>query len=134
MRTSKKLYLTEMDDAQEFGCEDCWPAAAEAAWLARSELTPLAELVDESHFHVMILACSRCAQRFLSIFTEMIDWAEGDDAQDWQLLPITEPEAANLSKQGASIETKLEALGTGRRSLHRDYPSAAAPRVFWSDG
>ena len=65
----------------------------------------------------------------------MIDWAGGDDAQYWQLLPITEPEAANLLEQGESLmETKLEALGTGRRALHRDYPSAAAPRVFWKSG
>jgi hypothetical protein len=83
----------------------------------------------------MILACPRCAQRLVSIFTETIDWAEGDDAQYWQLLPMTEPEAANLVGQGASLtETKLEAIGPGRRSLHRDYASGSAPRVFWSTG
>ena len=123
------------DRGQEFGCEHCWPAAAEAAWLARGALKEINTLFDESHFHVMILECPRCTQHFVSIFSETIDWAEGDDPQYWQLLPITETEAVNLLEQGNSLtETTLETLGPGRRSLHRDYPSGAAPHVFWSTG
>src|SRR5262245_31411288 len=124
-----------MNDAQEFGCEGCWPAAADAAWLARSALKQIATLFDESHFHVMILTCPRCAQRFVSIFTERIDWTGGDDPQYWQLLPLTEPETTSLLDRGDSLtETTLETLGANRRSLHRDYPSDAEPRVFWRAG
>src|ERR671932_749084 len=59
---------------QKFGCELCWPADARAAWVARGGLTRLEGLVDESHFIVTILACPRCDQRYVSIFTETIDW------------------------------------------------------------
>jgi len=118
-----------------FGCEQCWPPSSDAAWQARSTLTSAAELIDESHFHVMILACPACAQRFVSIFTEMIDWANGDDAQYWQLMPITEIEAGNLIAQKDSLnETILDALGAGRRSLHRDYPSGKEPEIIWRTG
>ena len=65
----------------DFGCERCWPPIADAAWEARGGLTHVAELIDDSHFHVMILACPCCTQRFVSIFTETIDWEDGDDPQ-----------------------------------------------------
>ena len=55
---------------QDFGCERCWPSTADAAWEAREELTHVQELIDDSHFHVMILACPCCTQRFVSVFTE----------------------------------------------------------------
>lgn len=120
---------------QEFGCDRCWPADAEAAWEARRGLTRLEELIDESHFRVMILACPRCAQRYVSVFTEMIDWKDGEDPQYWALLPITEAEAEGLSQRGASLdEMSLNMLGRARRCLRRDYPKAEPPRVFWGSG
>ena len=120
---------------EDFGCEDCWPEAADAAWSKRGGLTRVAELIDESHFHVMILECGRCTQRFISIFTETIDWSDGDDPQYWQLMPINGAEAAVLIEQGHSLdETKLDRLGPGRRSLHRDYPSGGTRVCFWSTG
>jgi hypothetical protein len=120
---------------ENFGCERCWPSTAEAAWEARETLTRVQELIDESHFHVMILACARCTQRFVSIFTEMIDWAGGDDPQYWTLLPITEKEAADLVQQKSSLtEASLNALGPGRRCLQHDYPKASAPRTSWGTG
>ena len=92
------------------------------------------ELIDESHFHVMILACAHCAQRFVSIFAETIDWADGEDPQYWTLLPITGAEAADLTEQRNLLtESELYAL-PGRRCLRRDYPKAAAPRTFWAEG
>lgn len=119
----------------ELGCERCWPRAADAAWEARRALTHVAELIDESHFHVMILACPRCAQRFVSVFTETIDWKDGDDSQYWTLLPITEAEAADLVKQRDSLtETKFNSLGPYRRSLRLDHPKAAPGRIFWGTG
>src|SRR5262249_4159896 len=120
---------------QNFGCEYCWPSTADAAWDARGALTRAQELIGESHFHVMILACARCTQRFVSVFTEVIDWEDGDDPQYSTLLPITETEAADLVQQWNSLtEASLEAMGRGRRSLRRDYPKSAAPLNSWGIG
>ncbi len=84
---------------EDFGCGRCCPPSADAAWEARRSLTHVVKLIDDLHFHVMILACPGCNQRFLSVFTEMVDWAEGDDSQYWTLLPITGAEAADLVQQ-----------------------------------
>lgn len=120
--------------ADNFGCERCWPGEADAAWDARRELTSVHELIDESHFHVMILECPRCAQRFLSVFTEIIDWMGGDDSQYWTLLPLTEAEACELAQQRESLsESKLHALGHGRRCLMRAWPKGAvAHTLSWT--
>ena len=127
-----------MDDngsGETFGCERCWPPSADAAWDFRRALTCEADLIDESHFDVTIRACRSCSQRFLSIFTEMIDWEGGDDPQYWTLLPITEVEAADLIRQGNSVtEQTLNCLGSGRRSLHHDHPKGKPPRTYWGTG
>jgi hypothetical protein len=125
----------EFMQTQEFGCDRCWPTDAHAAWEARAGLTCLEDLIDESHFHVMILACPHCGQRYVSIFTEMIDWQAGEDPQYWTLLPITEAEAESLIQQETSLsEMSLNALGRARRCLRRDHPKAEPPRVFWGSG
>lgn len=83
----------------------------------------------------MLLACPACSQRFVSVFTETIDWADGEDPQYWTLLPITAAEAAVLARLcGALTETELNALGPTRRSLQRDHPKGAAPHSFWGTG
>ena len=111
------------DRPEDFGCADCWPPDATQAWEARHTLTQVAELIDESHFHVMILGCPRCSQHFVSVFTEIIDWADGDDPQFWTVLPITAFESANLIKNRDSLtESTLEKLGPDRRCLRRDHP------------
>jgi len=115
-----------------FGCAGCWPADADAAWHARQSLSREAELADEPHYHVMILACAACGQRFLSAMIETVDWANGDDAQHWSLLPLTPYEAAKL-RLGSS-DSELEALGRDRRSLRRDHPGGGMARAFWSTG
>jgi hypothetical protein len=117
------------------GCKQCWPSAAEAAWKARQGLVLTAELIYESHYHVMILACLQCGQQFLSVFTEMIDWVHSDDAQYWQVIPLTESEAAALTGRGPALtEHEINAVGRGRQSLMRDYPTGQGPREFWGKG
>ncbi|HEX8450842.1 MAG TPA: hypothetical protein VF647_02030 [Longimicrobium sp.] len=92
-------------------------------------------LIGESHFIVSLLTCPRCAQRYVSIFTETIDWTDGEDPQYWTLLPITAAEADGLIQRAASLdETTLNALGPERRSLRRDSPKDKPPRVFWESG
>ena len=98
-------------------------------------MTREAELIDESHYHVMILACSRCTQRFVSVFTESVDWEDGDDPQYWILVPITGVEAADLVQARVSpTDAHLSALGPDRRALRRDHPKGAAARTFWGTG
>ena len=127
--------MRDQEPGEEFGCEHCLPLAADAAWEARRTLTHVAELIDESHYRVMILACPRCTQRFVSVFTETVDWVEGDDPQYWTLLPIIGEEAADLVQQRLSpTETKLYELGHGRRSLRLDHPKGVARRIFWGTG
>jgi len=71
----------------------------------------------------------------VSVFTETIDWQDGDDPQYWTLLPITEDEAANLNEQQITLdETSLNSLGPDRRSLHREHPKTGPLRVFWGTG
>lgn len=120
---------------QNYGCDYCWPLDANAAWEARGALTLRKELIDESHFIVIILGCNSCEQRFVSVFTETIDWQDGDDPQYWTLLPITEEEAASLNEQQNSLdETNLNSLGRDRRSLQREHPKTGPLLVFWGTG
>ena len=127
--------MSDEQIAEVFGCENCWPSSPEGADAASRALTREADLIDESHFHVMIRACRSCSQRFLSIFTEMIDWVGGDDPQYWTLLPITEVEAADLIRQGNSVtEQTLNSLGSGRRSLRHEHPKGKPPRTYWGTG
>jgi hypothetical protein len=110
----------------------CWPSNADAAWKARTLLEREADLIDEPHFHVMILACRVCAQRFVSVFTETIDWKDGDDAQSWSLIPITGEEKVRLS--AAPSEAELERLVPGRRCLELDHPTGESARTSWTFG
>jgi hypothetical protein len=120
---------------QNSGCERCWPSNADAAWEASRALTFVQHLISESHFIVSIRACACCNQRFISVFTEMIDWEGGDDPQYWTLMPITETEAAELAQQRDSLtESSLEALGRDRRSMQHDHPKATAPETYWRGG
>jgi hypothetical protein len=124
-----------MDDGDRFGCKRCWPPAAEVAWEARGGLTPVDELIDESHFGVLMLACPHCAQRFLSVFTERVDWKDSDDPQYWTQLPLTEAEATDLLRDRASLtEAVLDALGPGRRCLRLEHPKGGPRRIVWGSG
>ena len=120
------------ETAGGFGCAQCWPADPGAAWHVRQALRREAELTDEPHYHVMLLACGVCGQWFISVMIETVDWAGGDDSQHWSLLPLTAYEAAKL-RHGVS-DPELEALGRERRGLRRDHPAGGVARVFWDTG
>jgi hypothetical protein len=121
---------------ETFGCERCWPSSVEAAVVAKGELVIEERLIDESHFDAAIRACSHCGQRFVSIFTETIDWEKGEDPQYWILMPLTADEArALVENQDALSEATLNALPSTRRSLQSDYPKGAArSHQFWGRG
>lgn len=83
----------------------------------------------------MLLACAHCRQRFLSVFCETIDWADGEDPQYWTLTPLTEEETEALAARGGEIaETDIAALGGERRTLCRDFPKAEPIRTYWTRG
>jgi hypothetical protein len=108
----------------DFGCATCFGADAGALWSSRP-WTTLTRLIEDSHFGVTISGCPRCAQRFVRIFTEFVDWSGGDDAQHWDVLPVSEEEARELAAQGEDVSlTQIEALSDGRRHLQVDYPTS----------
>lgn len=125
----------ENQSTENFGCKRCWPAGAEAAWEERRGHSNVTDLIDESHLHIMILECSTCSQRFVSVFTEMIDWVDGDDSQYWILLPLTPAEGTSLIDQRASLtQSTFATLGPDRRCLRRDHPKGEKPAVYWGRG
>jgi hypothetical protein len=82
----------------------------------------------------MVLACQACEQHFISVFTETIDWADGDDPQYWQLHPITRGEWKQLCEGREPDRSVLESLGPARRCLHLAHPKGGPKKVFWSKG
>lgn len=117
------------------GCDYCWPSDADAAWDARRKLQRGPELADEAHFHVMVLICPRCGQRFVSVFTETIDWAKGNDPQYWSVIPVLEAEARGLEGLDEwTLQSKLDRLAPARRALRRDLPQSGAGRTYWAQG
>jgi len=118
-----------------YGCPTCWPELAIDAWEAQSALKAETVLIDDTHFRVWTLRCPGCAQGFVCVFPETIDWADGEDPMYWTVLPITPAESASLVSLGDSVcERDLNALGSGRRSLRRDFPKSAEPRCYWGSG
>jgi len=123
-----------MADQGTYGCTECWPDSAGAAWEARRQLERRRELIDESHFHVMILACSSCEQAFLSVFTEVIDYG-GDDSQGWILVPLTtEEERSLIGLPEDAIESAIYAVGEDRRSLWKIHPRGMTASCSWGRG
>ncbi|MFI5776838.1 hypothetical protein [Nocardia sp. NPDC051570] len=120
--------------ADQFGCAACYSEDAQACWLhfqdrCRREHT----LVDDSHFIVGLLRCPQCGQRFVSVFTEFIDWVGGEDPQYTTIMPLTEAEATTLIDGSRPIPA-IGALGSDRRYLTRDWPSGEPPTLTWALG
>ena len=117
------------------GCLRCWPATPEAAWHARRGLRELAMWIDEAHLSVRGLQCVHCARRFISVFTESIDWINGDDAQTWTTVPVTADEFTRVEAAlASSIEAALRVVPAERRSLRRDHPSGGDDQIGWARG
>ena len=128
--------ITKRKTDDDFGCERCWPDEAAAAWEAREGLATVEELIDESHYKVKLLSCPHCHQNFLSVFTEIVDWALGEDPMYWKVVPVEADDVAALTDwKGAPREVDLEAMARARRSLLRDFPAGASkPTVRWGVG
>lgn len=124
-----------MGSIEKLGCERCGAESADAAAENRPRLVLKTRLADESHFIVKLLTCPDCGQHWVSIFTEMIDWTQGDDAQYWTLLPVTKSESDELLAQGENVSTsRIEQIGSNRRYLQIDYPTGKEKRICWANG
>lgn len=124
-----------MADQVNFGCPKCWPDSAEAAWEAGLKIERRLDLVNDSHFHVMIMTCGSCRQPFLWVFTELIDWSAGDDSQGWTRIPLTAQEERRLiGLPEDEIEQAIYALGENRRSLRRIHPRGMTAGCGWGLG
>ena len=124
--------ITMSTTPSTLGCIACWPSSADAAYEALKNLQTEIELVDESHFTVKIRSCTKCEQLFVSVFTETIDWQDGDDPQCWSVMPLTPEEAQKLSAKGGAAG--ISALPTVRQSLCHDAPKGSAARNYWCQG
>jgi hypothetical protein len=119
----------------EFGCDRCFGGDAELLWRAHP-WHEVSELVDDSHFRVTIVACPDCRQQYIKLFTEFVAWTgDGDDAQHWDIMPLSDAEASELTARGEHVSLpRIEALSDGRRHLRIDFPSAGgSTKRFTSD-
>jgi hypothetical protein len=120
---------------QNFGCEECWHEDASLAYEAFRALKIDSYLIDESHYIVTMRHCLHCSQKFLTVFTETVDYLDGDDPQYRIIIPLTTDESEKLIHTGDSILSKdLESVGTKRRSLRWDHPKGANASVYWDIG
>jgi hypothetical protein len=117
-----------------FGCTICLPPDANDARSARAGLTAVTTLIDEAHYIVSLAACPRCRQRFVSVFTETIDWVNGEDPQRWTIMPISESDAVDLVSYGPRLQNVHLTALPARRSLLVEHPSEADVTARWSFG
>ncbi len=127
-----------MDELPGVGCALCNgdDAMAVSTWcLDQGGLAIQAFLVDESHLVVALRRCRMCSQPFVSVMTEVVDWAGGNDAQDREVVPVTEAEAVVLTDpRGRPDLDYIGSLGEGRRRLSVSWPTGAEKWTGWSLG
>jgi hypothetical protein len=123
-----------MEEEGSIGCGACFGGSAGEAAAAIGGLRMDARLVDESHFSVSLRACAGCGQRFVQLFSERVDWVNGEDPQTIVVIPITPGESERLRGRGDVTEDELAALATGRRRLEIDHPSDGPRTVEWRSG
>lgn len=123
-------------DQITFGCKRCWPEAAAAAGDAIQHMEINKALIQESHFSIKLRTCKICKQAFVSVFTERIDWQDGEDPQRWLFMPITPEEITRLSAQNSTsaLERSIQRLAPNRKSLCLDHPKGHPEKIFWTRG
>ncbi|MEV4315116.1 hypothetical protein [Actinocrispum sp. NPDC049592] len=120
----------------DFGCGSCYGEDPGAVLeYSRGGLVITQRLISDSHFGVSVRRCTNCGQQFIAIFTEFVDWSGGDDAQYFDIVPVTPEEADEAIAAGENVSTSfLSNLGTGRRHLASDYPTGGPHRLNWLTG
>jgi hypothetical protein len=119
-----------------FGCAACYGENAEAVLAyCLGNLKQTHRLIDRNHFGVSLRACQACGQDFVTIFTEFVDWSGGEDAQYFDVVPVSPADAAFLAAKGDGVGLgELGALGAGRRHVASDWPTGAPKRISWKHG
>jgi hypothetical protein len=116
-------------------CPHCSPADPAAAFTSLRELPMAERLVDESHFDLSVRRCPRCGQAWVAIFTELLDWRDGDDSQAWLCLHITDGELRQLRAANEDDrERTLVGMNLSRRHLAWVHPRGNSESVSWKDG
>ena len=119
----------------ENGCEECYANDASDAWDAFKNTEIITSLIDESHFSIRIRKCLACHQHYLSVFTETIDWKDGEDPQLWSVVPTQSDEIAELSdKNEHDIVELVRNFYPMRKSLCLDWPKGTDKKIFWRHG
>jgi hypothetical protein len=120
---------------EDFGCEKCFGASAEAFWASWQKFNQIASLVDDPHDIVRVVSCSKCGQRYVAVTTEFVDWQDGDDPIYRSIVPVTLDESERMLAQGANVDLRLiESLGSSRRHLCTSWPKGKDQSVYWSEG
>lgn len=117
------------------GCQHCSDADAAVAWVRARDLLREIEIVAESHFGITVCRCASCAQDYVWIFCELIDWADGNDPQEWLVVPVTPTEAHRLASAGElGVGAALGGL-SARRYLRRWFGRQdEVPQACWASG
>jgi hypothetical protein len=120
----------------QFGCAECYGEdAVTTLEYTRKHFTTTHRLITDSHYGVSVRECRKCGQQFVAIFTEFVDWSGGDDAQYFDIVPVTPQEAAEAITAGEDVTTRfLGNLGTGRKRLVSHWPTGGPHRILWAHG
>ncbi len=112
----------------------CWSEDAPVAWERVKQASIEKYLVDEAHFIVSIRKCAACAQFFLQVTIERVDWQDGEDPIQRTVMPMSGAEGVELLRQCPPSETAIEAVGIDRCALRYDWLKGEKPIVRWSTG
>jgi hypothetical protein len=112
----------------------CFGADMELMRNSWKNLAVLRRIVDESHFIVNLRRCGGCGQRFVSVFCESTNWANGDDLHDDLLVPVSEAEAEALVAAEHGVEAAVRRLSPRRHLVSRWPRPAGEPDVRYVTG
>jgi len=112
-------------------CDSDDPAQAEQAWKNERSIE------DESHFSAWLVQCHSCDRRALRVFTELIDWQDGDDSMASMIVPLSDDEfQAARSFQSEDDIIQLFERKSPCKFLLRIFPKGfkGQPAWEWSEG
>jgi hypothetical protein len=119
-----------------FGCTECYGEDAEAMLeYYLQKLTTTHGIFSENHEGAALRECPKCGQQFVTIFTEVINWAAGGDDQFYDVVPVTPDEAAEIVRAGSDISmAHLNGLGKQRRHLEDIKRCGQERQILWRPG